>query len=154
MLKPSRYKCITKVFLVLLQLLPHFKIGNTGKLCKVCRQGSSIEQSLGIRNCCSFPLPLDFPARLWMMILLHPLLLHLEKHNPTFIPHTFLQLFNCSQIFGFIDHFYLDWLFITKLMGALERVINSKDKEPAQTLSKTNFPLVLISLLLAHSNQF
>lgn len=68
--------------------------------------------------------------------------------------HTFLQLFNYSQIFGLIDHFYLDWLFITKLMGALERVINSKYKEPAQTLSKNNFLLVLISMLLAHSDKF
>lgn len=88
------------------------------------------------------------------MVLLHLLLLHLEKtQNPTFILRTLSELFNCSQIFGFTDHYYLDWLIITTLMGALEKKINSKDKEIAKASSKSNFLLMLISLLLASADQ-
>lgn len=88
------------------------------------------------------------------MVLLHLLLLHLEKtQNPMFILHTLSELFNCSQIFGFTDHHYLDWLIITTFMGALEKKINSKDKEIAKASSKSNFLLMLISLLLASADQ-
>lgn len=99
-LMPSRYKCVAKSCLRCRSCY-HTSEGVTHGNWKVCQWVSLIQKSLGVRNHCFFLPPLDFPARLWMMALHHPLLLHLKKGRIKHLYHTHSHsFFNAAKYLG------------------------------------------------------